>query len=62
MAIPSVTVIVQNSLGVPPDALTPFFTDCACRIRAILQGAASFQVDTTPINGFDTSFSVSPIA
>ena len=27
IAIPSVTVIVQNSLGVPPSELTPFFTD-----------------------------------
>ena len=27
IAIPSVTVIVQNSLGVPPLALTPFLTD-----------------------------------
>ena len=62
MAIPSVTVIVQNSLGVPPDCFTPFFTDCACRIKAVLQGAASFQVDTTPTNGFATSCSVSPIA
>ena len=27
IAIPSVTVMVQNSLGVPPLALTPFLTD-----------------------------------
>ena len=27
IAIPSVTVIVQNSLGVPPEDFTPFLTD-----------------------------------
>ena len=29
MAMPSVTVMVQNSRGVPPAAATPFFTACA---------------------------------
>ena len=43
MAMPSVTVMVQNSRGVPPAAATPFFTACAWRISAMLQGAASFQ-------------------
>ena len=62
IAIPSVTVIVQNSLGVPPDDLTPFLTDCACLIKAMLQGAASFHVETTPTKGFATSFSVNFIA
>ena len=62
IAIPSVTVIVQNSLGVPPEDFTPFLTDCACLISAILQGAASFHVETTPTKGFATSFSVKFIA
>ncbi len=43
MAMPSVTVMVQNSRGVPPPAATPFFTTCAWRISEMLQGAASFQ-------------------
>ena len=43
MAMPSVTVIVVNSRGVPPAALTPSFTACAWRASAMLQGAASFQ-------------------
>jgi hypothetical protein len=51
IAIPSVTVMVQNSRGVPPPAATPFFTACAWRISAMLQGAASFQQEATPTNG-----------
>ena len=43
MAMPSVTVIVQNSRGVPFAEATPFLTACAWRISAILHGAASFQ-------------------
>ena len=51
MAMPSVTVIVQNSRGVPPAAETPFFTACAWRMSEMLQGAASFQQVATPIRG-----------
>ena len=51
IAMPSVTVMVQNSRGVPPAAATPFLTACAWRISAMLQGAASFQQDATPTNG-----------
>jgi hypothetical protein len=51
IAIPSVTVMVQNSRGVAPTAATPFFTTCAWRISAMLQGAASFQQVATPTNG-----------
>ena len=40
MAMPSVTVMVQNSRGVPLAAATPFFTACAWRISEMLQGAA----------------------
>ena len=62
IAIPSVTVIVQNSRGVPSPALTPSDTACACRIRAVLHGAASFQHEATPTNGFLMSLVESPIA
>ncbi len=51
MAMPSVTVMVVNSRGVPPAASTPRLTDCACRDSAMLQGAASFQQVATPTNG-----------
>ena len=51
MAMPSVTVMVQNSRGVAPPAATPFFTAWAWRIRAMLQGAASFQQVATPMKG-----------
>ena len=62
MAIPSVTVMVVNSRGVPRPASTPFFTTCACRASEILQGAASFQVVATPINGCAMASSPNPIA
>ena len=42
--MPSVTVMVVNSRGVPPASATPFFAACAWRDSAMLQGAASFQV------------------
>jgi hypothetical protein len=48
IAIPSVTVMVVNSCGAPPAAETPCITARAWRRRAMLHGAASFQVDTTP--------------
>ena len=51
MAMPSVTVMVQNSRGVPPASLTPFLADWAWRISAMLQGAASFQQLATPTKG-----------
>ena len=51
MAMPSVTVMVQNSRGVPPPAETPFLTAWAWRISAMLQGAASFQQEATPTSG-----------
>ena len=51
MAMPSVTVMVQNSRGVPPAAATPFLAAWAWRISAMLQGAASFQQEATPTNG-----------
>ncbi len=62
MAMPSVTVMVQNSRGVAPAAATPFFTACACRIREMLQGAASFQQVATPTKGWWICSAVRPIA
>ena len=62
IAMPSVTVIVVNSRGVPPAAATPFFAACACRDKVMLQGAASFQVVATPTSGWLIWSSVSPIA
>ena len=51
IAIPSVTVIVVNSRGVPPPSFTPCFAAFAWRDSEILQGAASFQHDATPTRG-----------
>ena len=62
MAMPSVTVMVVNSRGVPPAASTPRLADCACRDSAMLQGAASFQQVATPTSGRWICSSVSPIA
>ncbi len=61
IAMPSVTVIVVNSRGVPPAAATPFFAACAWRAKAMLQGAASFQVVATPTRGWFICSSLSPI-
>ena len=62
IAMPSVTVIVVNSRGVPPAFFTPVLTDWACRFSAILHGAASFQQVATPTQGWWISASVRPIA
>ena len=62
MAMPSVTVMVVNSRGVPPAALTPRLTTWAWRLSDMLQGAASFQVVTTPTKGWAISCSVMPMA
>ena len=62
MAMPSVTVMVVNSRGVPPAALTPSLAACAWRLSAMLHGAASFQQVATPTKGWAISFSVSPMA
>jgi hypothetical protein len=62
MAMPSVTVMVVNSRGVPWWAATPFYTACACRWREMLQGAASFQAVATPTSGWWICSVVKPIA
>ena len=62
IALPSVTVMVQNCRGVPPAEATPFFTACAWRISEMLQGAASFQAVATPISGWWICWVVRPMA
>ena len=62
MAMPSVTVMVANSRGVPLAAATPCFTAWAWRCREMLQGAASFHAAATPTKGWATSSSVMPMA
>ena len=62
MAMPSVTVMVVNSRGVPSDCLTPSFTAWAWRLSAMLQGAASFQQVATPTKGWWISASPRPMA
>ena len=55
MAMPSVTVMVVNSRGVPPAARTPALAAWAWRDSVMLQGAASFQVVATPTKGLSMS-------
>ena len=62
MAMPSVTVMVVNSRGVPIACFTPSFTACAWRLSAMLQGAASFQQVATPTKGWWISASERPMA
>ena len=62
IAIPSVTVMVVNSRGVPPPSDTPRLTDWAWRDSAMLQGAASFQQVATPTNGALMASSSNPMA
>ena len=62
MAMPSVTVMVQNSRGVPLAAATPFFTAWAWRMSEMLQGAASFQQVATPTSGWAICSLVRPMA
>ncbi len=62
MAMPSVTVMVVNSRGVPSACLTPSFTACAWRFSEMLQGAASFQQVATPTKGWWISASEIPMA
>ena len=62
IAIPSVTVIELNSIGVPPAARTPSFTFSAIFRWFQLHGVISIQQCATPIRGFFKSSSVKPIA
>src|SRR3972149_1826083 len=62
MAIPSVTVIVLNSMGVPPAARTPSFTFSASFRWLKLHGVTSIQQWATPTSGRARSSSVNPTA
>jgi hypothetical protein len=61
MAMPSVTVMVQNSRGVPPASLTPRWRTAPAASGRYCK-AGSFQHDTTPTKGRWISSSVSPMA
>jgi hypothetical protein len=62
MAIPSVTEIVLNSMGVPPPSRMPSFTFWASFWWFQLQGVISIQQWATPISGRLRSSSVNPMA
>ena len=59
---PSETAIVLNSIGVPPAARMPSFTNSASRRWLRLQGIVSIQVVATPMIGCARSSSVKPTA
>ena len=59
---PSLTEIVLNSIGVPPAARIPCFTNSASRRWLKLQGIVSIHVVATPMIGRARSSSVNPIA
>ena len=59
---PSETAIVLNSMGVPPPARMPSFTNSASRRWLKLHGIVSIQVVATPTSGRARSSSVNPIA
>ena len=59
---PSETAIVLNSIGVPPPARMPSFTNSASRRWLKLQGIVSIQVVATPTSGRARSSSVKPTA
>ncbi len=61
MATPSLTAMVLNSMGVPPAALTPSFTNSARRRWLRLQGIVSIQVVATPTMGLARSSSMKPM-
>ena len=62
MAMPSVTVMLPNSMGVPPAARIPSFTFRASVRWFQLQGVISIQQCATPTSGLARSASVNPTA
>ena len=62
MVIPSLTVMVPNSKGVPPAAFTPSWTFWASLPRWTLQGVTLLARLATPIKGLSRSSGVSPMA
>ncbi len=59
---PSLIEIVPNSIGVPPAARMPSFTNSASRRWLRLQGMVSIHVVATPMIGWARSSSVKPTA
>src|SRR5713101_3104440 len=62
MAIPSVTVMLLNSMGVPPAARIPSLTFSASARWFALQGVISIQQWATPTSGRARSASLKPTA
>ena len=62
MAIPSVTAIVLNSIGVPPAAITPRRTSWARSRRVMLHGDTSVHVCTIATSGLAIAASSIPVA
>src|SRR3954447_14157179 len=62
MLMPSLTVMVPNSIGKPPAARTPSFV-CSANLRSVmLHGVTSFHADAMAICGLTQSSSVIPTA
>ena len=62
MEMPSLTVIVPNSIGKPPAARTPSLA-CSASLRSVmLHGVTSFHDEATPTCGLPQSSSVMPTA
>ena len=59
---PSDTAIVLNSIGVPPPARMPSFTNSARRRWLYVHGIVSIHVVATPTSGRARSSSVKPMA
>ena len=60
--MPSLTAMVQNSIGKAPAARTPSFARLARRSSGMLHGVTSFQLLHTPTCDLPQSSSVMPIA
>jgi hypothetical protein len=61
IVIPSEMAIVLYSIGVPPAARTPFFTDWASSRWLKLHGIVSVQLCGTPTIGFSRSSWLKPM-
>ena len=59
---PSLMAIVLNSIGVPPAARMPAFTNSARWRWLMLHGIVSIHVVATPMSGLARSSSVKPMA
>src|SRR3989344_7873800 len=62
MDMPSLTVIVLNMIGAPPDSFTPSLERRASLSMCMLQGVTSAQVEAIPTMGLVKSASLKPTA